>query len=165
MKDNKKTRRTIIATILAVGSSLLLLTGFRTLHDHRGQRWQSGDNRHSTRGLTEGRLDDALDHLDATDGQRGEIHAIAENMRERMGSHHDSMDRLHSAVMTQWESDTPDASGMRVAWDEEIEQLRSIGHQIVDDGVALHAVLTREQREEVAKHLDGTVSRRNKRQK
>jgi Spy/CpxP family protein refolding chaperone len=163
MKNKKDTKRAIITILLAAGSSLLLLTGFRTLNDHRGHRWHSDTRDRTAGGLTERRLEQMLDHLDATETQRVEIHAIAENLGEGLGFRHDSMVRLQSALQTQWASDTPDAAQLRVALDDEIEQLRTIGYRMVDQSMALHAALTKEQREEVTKLIDGTNRKRNER--
>jgi hypothetical protein len=88
----------------------------------------------------------ALDTVDASDVQRARARTILSKALTDLEPWPHAMDRLRADLAAAWRSEAPDRDELHRRVDHEIEALRMLGHALVDDGLALHGVLTSEQR-------------------
>jgi periplasmic protein CpxP/Spy len=131
---------------LALAASALLavalLTGFR------GGGWGRSPER--IQQIITWKLDDKLDDIDASDAQKQSIHALKDRLltdgQRLMGEQQAT--RLE--VLTQLESDRPDAQKLHAVVDARIEAMRAFAHQVTDAALEVHRLLTPEQRKELA---------------
>jgi Spy/CpxP family protein refolding chaperone len=99
------------------------------------------------------RVDDTLDDLSATDAQRTQVHAIVNRLLASVQAARQDGPKLHEVLMTEWQNATPDAARLHALVDERMDALRALAHQAVDEGVALHALLTPDQRAKLEKKV------------
>lgn len=139
-----------LAGLVAAGA-LVALTGFR---GGCGGHHRGGRDPAQVAAFVTDRVDDVLDDLDATPDQRARIHAVKEEMlaagrkaRERRGA-------THETLLSEWRSATPDRARLHALVDERMEELRALAHEAVDAGAEVHAVLTPEQREKLARKAE-----------
>jgi Spy/CpxP family protein refolding chaperone len=102
--------------------------------------------RHLKHGHAFAHAEHALDEVDATDEQRARVRTILSKALTDLEPWPPSMERLRADLATAWRSDTPDREGLHRRVEHEIESLRALSHALVDDGLALHGVLTSDQR-------------------
>ena len=102
------------------------------------------------RQLKEGRafahVERALDEVDASDEQKARVRTILSKALTDLEPWPSTMDRLRTDLTAAWRTDTPDREALHQRIEHEIESLRALSHALVDDGLALHGVLTSEQR-------------------
>jgi Spy/CpxP family protein refolding chaperone len=135
----------IIGWMLLGGLVTLVACGATKRHADRG-------GSHRGRSYAFKALDRALDHVDATDEQRRKAHEVLGRTLTELEPWHDAGDKLHDRVHAAWEADAPDTATLHAGVDEQIEALRTLLHGLVDDGAALHGILTPEQRRRLARH-------------
>ena len=116
------------------------------------RRYGERDGEHWSRRHAFSLLDRALDRVDATEEQRRKAHEILGRTLTELEPWEDAGRRLHDEIHAAWDADAPDAAALRARVDEQIEALRTLAHGLIDDGVALHDVLTPEQRRRLARH-------------
>ncbi|AGC47722.1 hypothetical protein MYSTI_06449 [Myxococcus stipitatus DSM 14675] len=96
------------------------------------------------------KLDDKLEDLDATDAQRESIHAVKDRLFTEGVQLAQEQHATRSEVVTQLESDTPDAQALHALVDARIEALRAFAHKATDAVLEVHGTLTPEQRKTLA---------------
>ncbi|ADO74270.1 Spy/CpxP family protein refolding chaperone [Stigmatella aurantiaca] len=126
------------SAILAV----VLLSGFR------GGGW--GRDPERIKQIITWKLDDKLDDIDASDAQKQSIHALKDRLFEdgqQLAGDHKAA-RLE--VLTQLESDRPDAQKLHALVDARIDAVRAFAHKVTDTALEVHRLLTPKQRQELA---------------
>jgi Spy/CpxP family protein refolding chaperone len=101
------------------------------------------------------RVDWALDRANASEEQRSRARAIVGKALTDLEPWPAATRRLRAELEAAWRTDTPDRDALHRRVDEEIESLRALGHALMDDGLALHDVLTSEQRAALAAVRNG----------
>jgi periplasmic protein CpxP/Spy len=146
------TKTKALGAVLGIATGGLLLGG---CHGH--------GNHHPDPAQVEKRIashvEDTLDDLRATPDQRARIRAIQDRMIAEGRALHGSPGEVPRQVLAQWESPSPDVAALHALVDARTDALRAFLHKAVDAGAEVHAVLTPEQRAQLAKklrrHLDG----------
>lgn len=100
------------------------------------------------------RMGHALDALHATPEQRVQVKEIvdkvvADGLSLRAGQHD-----ARAALVAQWNAATPDAAQVHALVDQRIDALRAFAHEAADAALKVHAILTPEQRAQVAQRLE-----------
>lgn len=140
-------KRTAAAAGLGSLAAILLLAGFAGCGHHHRPDPARMDRRIAHH------LDGALDDLKATPEQRTKLVAIKDRLvaegRAARGDHRADL----RVALAEWESPSPDAAKLHALVDARIDALRAMAHKVVDAGAEAHAILTPEQRAELAKRL------------
>ncbi len=133
---------------IAIAASALLavvmLSGFR------GGGWGFSRDPERIKQMITWKLNDKLEDLDATDAQKQSVNAVKDRLFEdgkRLAEEHQAT-RLE--VLTQLESDTPDAQKLHGLVDARIDAVRAFAHQVVDAALEVHRTLTPAQRKELS---------------
>jgi len=148
----KKTLLTI-AGVAAVAVGYLALTGFRGPgHGFGGHGCGShrGDPARMER-MISSHLDDVLDDLSATPEQRAKITAVKDRLVAEGKALRASQPEVHKDLLAQWESQNPDVSRLHALIDERGGAMQGFAHKVADGLAEVHAVLTPEQRAQLAK--------------
>jgi periplasmic protein CpxP/Spy len=98
-------------------------------------------------------VDRMLDDVKATDQQRVQINAIKDQRVRDTVAFVQANKPVKAALLTAWESETPDAKAIHALIDQRIDALRTMAHQAVDDAMEVHQVLKPEQRATIAAHV------------
>lgn len=134
----KKKLAIAASAVLAV----VLLSGFR------GGGWSRDPER--IKQMITWKLDDKLEDLDATDAQKQAIHGV----KDRLFDEGKALAQEHQAtrveVLTQLESDYPDAQKLHGIVDTRIDAMRAFAHRVVDAALEVHKVLTPAQRKSLS---------------
>jgi Spy/CpxP family protein refolding chaperone len=105
------------------------------------------------------RVNDALDDLKATDGQRQQVLTIKDGLLQQAAPLFAERRQMHDALMEQWKSDRPDGQRVHALVDQRIDEMRALAHKAADGMLQVHDILTPEQRvqlaEEMARHAEG----------
>jgi protein CpxP len=131
-----------IAIAASAVLAVVLLSGFR------GGGWNRDPER--IKQMITWRLNDKLDDLQATDSQRQAVNSVKDRLFEQgklMAQEHQA---VRMEVLTQLESDYPDAQKLHGIVDNRIDAVRAFAHQVVDAALEVHKVLTPEQRKELS---------------
>ncbi|WP_342375823.1 periplasmic heavy metal sensor [Myxococcus stipitatus] len=125
--------------------AVVLLSGFafRGSHGH-------GPNPERIKQVLTWKLNDRLDDLDATDAQRESIHAVKDRLFAEGSRLAEEQHATRSEVVSQLESDTPDAQALHALVDARIEAVRAFAHKATDAVLEVHGTLTPEQRKTLA---------------
>lgn len=119
-----------------------------------GAAWRHGDRGH--RGWSQrhayAALGRALDRVEATEEQRTKARQILGRTLTELEPWRDAGRRLQDELHAAWTAEQPEAAALHARVDAEIEALRALAHGVLDDGIALHDVLTSEQRARLARH-------------
>jgi protein CpxP len=133
---------------IAIAASALLavvmLSGFR------GGGWGFSRDPERVKQMITWKLNDKLEDLDATDAQKQSVNAVKDRLFEdgkRLAEEHQAT-RLE--VLTQLESDTPDAQKLHGLVDARIDAVRAFAHKVVDAALEVHRTLTPAQRKELS---------------
>ena len=129
-----------LRTIAIIGAVLLLIAACDR------SRLQG---KHVTEGRAFAHVEHALDEVDASDEQTARVRTILSKALTDLEPWPATMDRLRTDLTTAWRSDTPDREALHQRVEHEIESLRALSHALIDDGLALHGVLTSEQRRDL----------------
>lgn len=131
-----------IAIAASAVLAVVMLTGFR------GGGWNRDPER--IKQMVTWKLDDKLEDLDATEAQKKSVHAV----KDRLFADGKVLAEEHQAtrleVLTQLESDTPDAQRLHTLVDSRIDAVRAFAHKVTDAVLEVHRTLTPEQRKELA---------------
>jgi len=145
----------VAGALLAVG--LVALSGFsgglcpigRHGHGHG-----HGRDPAEVAAFVTGRVEDALDDLDATPDQRARILAVKDRLLEAAKGLHGDRAGTHDALLAAWKAETPDRAALDALVDRRAGEMTAFAHQLVDAGVEVHAILTPEQREKLARKVE-----------
>lgn len=104
------------------------------------------------------RLNDQLDELKVTPDQRTRILAVKDRVlneaRSRMEQSRDQGKADRQWAVDQLTSDRPDKSALYARLDAKADQLKGMGHQVIDALVEVNAILTPQQRTQLKAKLD-----------
>ncbi|GAO01690.1 Spy/CpxP family protein refolding chaperone [Anaeromyxobacter sp. PSR-1] len=134
--------------VLAVG--VVALTGF---HGGCGWRGHGHDPARMSAFVTD-RVDDLLDHVDASPEQRTRIHAVKDRMLAAATELHAGQDEAHQALLAEWKADAPDRARLHALVDARADAFRKLAHEAVDAGVEVHDALTPAQREKLTRKIE-----------
>jgi len=132
---------------LAVGFTVL--TGFRGGGCGAGHR---GDPAHMERMIT-GRIDEALEDLQATPEQRAKILAVKDRLLAEGKALHGARGDTRKEMLAQWDSASPDVARIHALIDQRAEAMKTLAHQAADGLAEVHAALTPEQRAQLSKKI------------
>lgn len=122
--------------------AVALLTGFR------GGGWSRDPGR--IQQIITWKLDDKLEDLDASDSQKQSIHALKDRLFTEGQHMMGEQKAARLEVLTQLESDRPDAQKLHALVDARIDAMRAFAHQVTDAALEVHRLLTPKQRQELA---------------
>jgi len=125
--------------------AVLLLSGFAF---RGGHGW--GRDPERIKQMVTWKLNDKLEDLDATEAQKTSVNAVKDRLFEdgkRLAEEHQAT-RLE--VLTQLESDAPDAAKLHALVDTRIDAIRAFAHKVTDAAIEVHRVLTPAQRKELS---------------
>jgi Spy/CpxP family protein refolding chaperone len=143
--DRRKWFKRIGIALLGLGGvSVLAAAGFG-----RGACGGHGDPARMERMLG-ARLDGILDDLEATPEQRTKITAVKERLLEKGKALHASRGGAMQDLLAQWESPSPDRAKVHALVDARAAEMQGFAHEVADAMAEVHAILTPEQRAEVA---------------
>jgi Spy/CpxP family protein refolding chaperone len=148
--SGKVLKLTGAAGVLAGG--FLLLTGFGPGQGGLGHGWRSPEKIDK---FVTFRLNDMLDDIKATPQQRAAVLASKDKVLSSFLQNAESRKETHHQIVEQWKSSNPDAKAIHAAIDAQIEKTRALAHQAADEALAVHAILTPEQREQIAGRMAG----------
>jgi Spy/CpxP family protein refolding chaperone len=146
-------KKTLVIGALAA-AGIATLTGFRGgcgRPDHRDPA--------AVAGFVTDRVDDALDDLDATPGQRTAIHAVTDRVLARVLQHRGEHDADRAVLLGEWRSASPDRARLHALVDQRAAEMTAMAHEAVDAAIEVHATLTPEQREKVARKVERRAHR------
>jgi Spy/CpxP family protein refolding chaperone len=133
-----------IAIAASAVLAIVLLSGFR------GGGWGWNRDPERIKQMITWRLNDKLDDLQATDAQKQAVNGVKDRLFEQgklMAQEHQA---VRVEVLSQLESDYPDAQKLHGIVDSRIDAVRAFAHQVVDAALEVHKVLTPEQRKELS---------------
>ncbi|MGC3997694.1 MAG: Spy/CpxP family protein refolding chaperone [Anaeromyxobacter sp.] len=142
-------KKTLIATgtVALVAAGFLVLTGFR----HACHR---AHDPAQVAAFVTGRVEDALDDVDATEAQRQQILAVKDRMLASGQALHADSAAVHQEFLAQWKAEQPDKARLHALVDQRFEAMRALAHQAVDAGVEVHDVLTPDQRAKLTRKVE-----------
>ena len=147
----RMTKRTVAGIVIALGIAAVLASGQR-----RGaaQAVEPGMSPELTmRGL--GRV---LDELDATEDQRAQLQTLIDTWSPVLTELTTEAERARTSFLEAFEADQPDTARLHAVIDAQVDTLRTVSHELLDDVVGLYHTLTPEQREAVRQHGERTAS-------
>lgn len=127
-----------IAIAASAVLAVVLLSGFR------GGGWSRDPER--IKQMITWKLDDKLEDLDATEAQKQAIHSVKDRLFEEGKTLATEHKATRVEVLSQLESDYPDAQKLHSIVDTRIDAVRAFAHKVVDAALEVHKVLTPEQR-------------------
>ena len=140
MKKHTKLTLTIIAAL----SGLVLATACR------GNHGKHKDPEKAYKFLT-WHIDDILDDLKATDKQSQEVHELKDELFQEGLAFKSTSKELREALIKEWMQDAPDGDKMHAQVDLWVDEVRRLGHLMVDASLKLHDILNKEQRFDLAR--------------
>lgn len=145
------------ATVVILGGATVL-SGFAGGCRWHGHGVHGRDPAAMAAAVTE-HVDEALDELDATPAQRTKIHEIKDRLLARAQATHQGHEQDHAALLEAWRSPNPDRAALLARMDARIDGIRALAHEAVDDALEVHATLTPDQREKLARKVERRMSR------
>jgi protein CpxP len=139
-------KKIAIALVALTGLGLTVGIAGCNEQDPEEQRVERVERAHSF--VTE-RVDDVLDDVEATSEQRTEVHVIKERLFDQMVEMRSSGGDVRAEAMEELAKDTPDKEQLHALVDERMDLWRGAMHNMVDEMVELHGVLTPQQREQI----------------
>lgn len=104
------------------------------------------------------KVEDTLDDVDATESQKKQILAIADQIVRDFQRLHDDKEKDHEAILTELERDRPDAQVFHDLLDQRTAEFNKLGHRTIDRALRAWQILDRNQRsellEEIRDHID-----------
>lgn len=88
-----------------------------------------------------------LDRVDATDDQRARARTVLSKAVTEVEPWAADPGRLAADLRAAWQADAPDRDTLHRRVDAELEAMRALAHSLLDDGLALHAILEAKQRD------------------
>ena len=132
--------------LLIAGSAVLafvLLTGFR------GGHFGGPRDPERVKQMITWRLDDRLEHLNATEQQKQAIHGLKDSLFEDGKRLFEEQQGARAELVEQWESPTPNAQAVHALVDARLEAFRAFAHKVADAALEAHRIFTPEQRQQV----------------
>ncbi len=147
MRFFKLSRRSLFAlaglgTLLVAGGAFAR-HGFH--HRHDPERFKT---------IINWKVDDVLDDINATDDQRAKINAVKDRLFEEGVKAHGDRDAMREKLMQAWLSDNPDREMLRNLANEKHAAMQAMADKFIDGAIEVHAVLTPEQRKQVAQRFE-----------
>lgn len=105
------------------------------------------------------RVDDTLDDLDADDTQRGKVHTLKDDLFDKGIAFRDAGQQSRKAAIAEFRKEQPDSEKLHGLVDERVDAFRKLAHDVTDDAIELHGVLTPDQREELLTMIEERMSR------
>ena len=99
------------------------------------------------------KVNDALDDLKASDGQRAQVNAVKDQLFSEAKGLFAGRKEMHEQLVAQWNSERPDAKQVHALIDQRIEEMRTFAHSAADGALKIHDVLTPEQRAQLAQDV------------
>jgi Spy/CpxP family protein refolding chaperone len=96
------------------------------------------------------RLEAMLDEVKATPEQRQQITAIKDELVEKRKALWATKKATHQEMLAQWESANPDLGAIHARIDERAKEMSAFAHEVADALGKAHAILTPEQRAQLA---------------
>ena len=109
------------------------------------------------------KLEAILDDVDATPEQRQQITAIKDELVAKRRAAREAHRADHQELIAQWESPNPDMGRIHARIDERAQEHTRFAHEAADALARAHAILTPEQRAQVAEKLRSWHERRGAR--
>lgn len=159
MKDAKAPRRALRISLLSIGLGGLLAGSIALAHGPGRGRGPEGPARGGF-GL---RLLHLIDDLDLSDAQMLEVLRAQKRLR---AAHQTLRRERHQDMKTALEglaSDTPDPAALHQMIDAHAEKIKRLAHTAADEALALHKILTPEQRRQLKERLERQHQRRARR--
>lgn len=153
----KQTLAGSAATVVILGGATVLAGFAGGCHGH-GHGLHGRDPAAMAAAVTE-HVDEALDELDATPAQRTKIHEIKDRLLASAQATHAGHEQDHAALLAAWRSPNPDRAALLARVDARIDAMRALAHEAVDDALEVHATLTPDQREKLARKAERRMSR------
>ncbi|HEU4385016.1 MAG TPA: Spy/CpxP family protein refolding chaperone [Anaeromyxobacteraceae bacterium] len=136
-----------VPVLLGLAALFALATGFRG---------GCGGHRHdpaSIDRMVTAHLEDALEDLDATPAQKGQVMALKDRVLQKGLALRQGGQETKKALVAQWDSASPDRAAVHALVDARIDAMRAFAHEAADAAVDLHGILTPEQRAKISKKV------------
>ena len=133
-----------IAIAASAVIAIVLLSGFR------GGGWGWSRDPERIKQMITWKVDDKLDDIKATDAQKQTVHAVKDQLFEEGKQLAEAHQATRQEVLTQLESDNPDAQKLHGLVDARIDAVRAFAHKVVDAALEVHRALSPEQRKQLA---------------
>jgi Spy/CpxP family protein refolding chaperone len=143
------------------GVTLLAAAGF----GHRGGFCGAHGDPARMERMLGAHLDEVLDELEATPAQREKIAAVKDRLLAKGRALHEERGGAMTELLAQWESPTPDRARVNAIVDERAAGMQAFAHEVADAMVEVHAVLTPEQRAQVAERWRERAERHERRKR
>jgi Spy/CpxP family protein refolding chaperone len=95
-------------------------------------------------------LDRVLDELDATDAQRAQGREILKRYAPQLKALRENHEATRDELEALWASESLDATALRGVVDRKLDEARAAGYKLADAFSEIHALLTPEQRSQLA---------------
>ncbi len=132
-----------------IPSMTLALVAFALLTGFRGGG--CGARHHDPAAMFRAHVDDMLDDVNATDAQRAQIDAIADQLLMQGKTLAQGQKDARAALLAQWDAGQPDPAKVHALVDQRIDALRALAHQAADGAIQAHGILSPEQRAQISK--------------
>lgn len=136
--------RALVHVLVALA---LVVTGFRGGCGGHGHDPASVDR------MVTSRIEDALEDLDATPAQKGQVMALKDRVLQQGMALRQGGRETKQELLAQWDSAAPDRARVHALIDARADAMRAFAHQAADAAVDLHAILTPEQRARISKKI------------
>ena len=136
-----------VPVLLGLAAVFLLATGFRG---------GCGGHRHDHARIDQmvtAHLEDALDDLDASEAQKGQVMALKDRLLKEGSALRQGGQETKRELVAQWDAPTPDRAKVHALIDARIDAMRAFAHQAADAAVDLHGILTPEQRAKISRKI------------
>lgn len=144
------------AAVVAILAGATVLTGFAGgCHGHG----RHGRDPAAMAAAVTKHVDEVLDDVEATPAQRTKVHEVKDRLLASARQVHEGHDADRAALLDAWRSPNPDRAALLARVDARIDAMRAFAHQAVDGALEVHATLTPEQREQLAKKVERRMGR------
>jgi Spy/CpxP family protein refolding chaperone len=106
------------------------------------------------------RVEAAIQSVHANDAQAKLLRAVKDDVIAQFEAMHADHEATLAQVQTAWLADAPDVKALQTHLDEKGDELRTRGHALIHDVVALHATLTPTQRTALVKEFEPGMGER-----
>ena len=131
------TKIALAAGVLAVAAGSIAWTG------HGGGRG------HMMKYLINGRIDEALDYIEATPQQRQIVGDVKKEIVAKMQAQHAAHQGVGAQIAALLAADSLDTPQLNALIDQKAEAMRTVGHDMVAEVAKIHASLTPAQRQKL----------------
>lgn len=142
----------MMVSVMAVAVAGLVLAGC-----HRGEMTQERLTK-----MVEWKVDDFLDSVDATDEQRAKVNAISTKTVHEVGPALLENKAARTELVRLLSNPSVDVAAVHATLDKRSEVMKAAVHRLADAAIEIHAVLTPEQRAQLAEKLQKYEQRYNR---